>query len=173
MIPCNSTNYQTGRAQKIQFIVVHYTANDGDSARGNCVYFQRNPGLYASAHYFVDETGWGRTRCSVLMFVIMLVVGSASALGFGVWSFVAPFGMSILDFFDFLTNSVMMPIAAFCTCFLIVKVVGVNRIVEHVRISSAFKRERLFDFMIRYVAPICVIIILISSVANVLGIIHM
>ena len=82
---------------------------------------------------FVDETGWGRTRCSVLMFVIMLVVGSASALGFGVWSFVAPFGMSILDFFDFLTNSVMMPIAAFCTCFLIVKVVGVNRIVEHVR----------------------------------------
>lgn len=122
---------------------------------------------------FVDETGWGRTRCSVLMFVIMLVVGSASALGFGVWSFVAPFGMSILDFFDFLTNSVMMPIAAFCTCFLIVKVVGVNRIVEHVRISSAFKRERLFDFMIRYVAPICVIIILISSVANVLGIIHM
>ena len=122
---------------------------------------------------FVDETGWGRTRCSVLLFVIMLVVGSASALGFGVWSFVAPFGMSILDFFDFLTNSVMMPIAAFCTCFLIVKVVGVNRIVEHVRISSAFRRERLFDFMIRYVAPICVIIILISSVANVLGIIHM
>ena len=103
----------------------------------------------------------------------MLVVGCASALGFGVWSFVAPFGMSILDFFDFLTNSVMMPIAAFCTCFLIVKVVGVNRIVEHVRISSAFRRERLFDFMIRYVAPICVIIILISSVANVLGIIHM
>ena len=80
---------------------------------------------------------------------------------------------AILDFFDFLTNSVMMPIAAFCTCFLIVKVVGVNRIVEHVRISSAFRRERLFDFMIRYVAPICVIIILISSVANVLGIIHM
>ena len=58
MIPCNSTNYQAGRAQRIQFIVVHYTAGDGDSARGNCVYFQRNPGLYASAHYFVDEAGW-------------------------------------------------------------------------------------------------------------------
>ena len=58
MIPCNSTNYQAGRAQRIQFIVVHYTANDGDSAKGNCIYFQRNPGLYASAHYFVDETGW-------------------------------------------------------------------------------------------------------------------
>lgn len=58
MIPCHAANYQQGRAQRIQFIVVHYTANDGDSARGNCVYFQRNPGLYASAHYFVDETGW-------------------------------------------------------------------------------------------------------------------
>ncbi len=58
MIPCNKTNYQTGRSSTIQYLVIHYTANNGDTAKGNCSYFQKNPGLYASAHYLVDENGW-------------------------------------------------------------------------------------------------------------------
>lgn len=58
MIPCHETNYQSGRAGTIQYLVIHYTANNGDTAKGNCNYFQKNPGIYASAHYFVDENGW-------------------------------------------------------------------------------------------------------------------
>lgn len=58
MIPCQQTNYQSGRSGTIQYLVVHYTANNGDTAKGNCNYFQKNPGLYVSAHYFVDENGW-------------------------------------------------------------------------------------------------------------------
>ncbi len=41
-------------------------------------------------------------------------------------------GMQFLDFFDFLTNSVMMPIAAFATCILISRVIGVKKIEEEV-----------------------------------------
>lgn len=58
MIPCHRTNYQSGRPSVIKYLVIHYTANNGDTAKGNCSYFQRNPGLYSSAHYFVDENGW-------------------------------------------------------------------------------------------------------------------
>ena len=58
MIPCHRTNYQSGRAGTIQYLVLHYTANNGDTAKGNCNYFRNNPGLYVSSHYFVDETGW-------------------------------------------------------------------------------------------------------------------
>lgn len=58
MIPCHATNYQSGRAGTIQYLVIHYTAGNGDTAKDNCQYFKNNPGLYASAHYFVDETGW-------------------------------------------------------------------------------------------------------------------
>ncbi len=36
-------------------------------------------------------------------------------------------GMQFLDFFDFLTNSVMMPIAAIATCLLVFGVIGVER----------------------------------------------
>ena len=61
-IVCNPANYGGLRTGKIKYIVVHYTAGDGDTARGNGLYFQRNAGLGSSAHWFVDENG---AVCSV------------------------------------------------------------------------------------------------------------
>lgn len=53
-VPANSGNYTKGRKESINFIVLHYTANDGDTAKGNCNYFSTS-GRNASAHYFIDE----------------------------------------------------------------------------------------------------------------------
>lgn len=39
---------------KIKYIVIHYTANDGDTDENNGKYFQNNV-IKASAHYFVDD----------------------------------------------------------------------------------------------------------------------
>lgn len=51
----SSTNYGGQRStSSIKFIVIHYTANDGDSAQGNGKYFQ-GANRKASAHYFVDD----------------------------------------------------------------------------------------------------------------------
>ena len=51
----HTSNYTKGRKSSIQFIVVHYTANNGDKAEGNGNYFAQ-PNRNASAHYFVDES---------------------------------------------------------------------------------------------------------------------
>lgn len=48
-------NYRKGRTGSIKYIVIHYTANNGDTAFGNAKYFRNNKNLQASAHYFVDE----------------------------------------------------------------------------------------------------------------------
>lgn len=56
-IACNTDNYRVGRTQPVRYIVMHYTANNGDTARNNCDYYRRVGGLQASAHYFVDEHG--------------------------------------------------------------------------------------------------------------------
>lgn len=53
-IACNRKNYSVGRSSKIKYIVIHYTANNGDTSKGNCSYFKNNV-VGASAHYFVDE----------------------------------------------------------------------------------------------------------------------
>ena len=47
-------NYSPGRTQPIEYIVVHYTANTGDTAQNNLDYFARTK-TGTSAHYFVDE----------------------------------------------------------------------------------------------------------------------
>ena len=105
---------------------------------------------------------------------IMIVLGSLSSLGYGPLACVKIIGMQFLDFFDFLTNSVMMPIAAFTTCLLISKVVGVQKIEEEVCLEGGtFRRKKIFNFMIRYLCPIFAAIILISSVANAFGWISM
>lgn len=126
-----------------------------------------------SVSTFEDQFGWSRRKCSLLMAVIILVLGSASALGFSSLDFVTLLGMSILDFFDFLTNSIMMPLAALATCFLITRVVGLDAIAREVEQSSAFRRKKLYFFFMKYLAPVCIGIILISSIANAFGWISM
>ena len=56
-VSCDPSNYRAGRTQPVRYIVMHYTANNGDTARNNCDYYHRVGGLQASAHYFVDEHG--------------------------------------------------------------------------------------------------------------------
>ena len=57
---CNDSNFMYGRTKngvkhKIQWIVIHFTAGKGDTAKNNADYFARCGGLNASAHFFVDE----------------------------------------------------------------------------------------------------------------------
>lgn len=123
---------------------------------------------------FEDEIGWSRKKSTVLVGVIMIVLGSLSSLGYGPLAFVKIIGMQFLDFFDFLTNSVMMPIAALMTSLLVARVVGVKKIEEEIiHGENTFRRKKIFAVMIKYLCPIFVLIILISSVANAFGWISM
>lgn len=56
-VSCDPSNYRAGRTQPVRYIVMHYTANNGDTAKNNCDYYHRVGGLQASAHYFCDEHG--------------------------------------------------------------------------------------------------------------------
>lgn len=56
-IPCNIKNYGGKRQQAVEYIVIHYTANDGDTDANNGNYFKNNV-VGASAHWFVDEDSY-------------------------------------------------------------------------------------------------------------------
>ncbi|MBQ1412774.1 MAG: sodium-dependent transporter [Clostridia bacterium] len=122
-----------------------------------------------SVSTITDETGMKRLPAGLLTLGISLLLGTASVLGYGAWDFVHIFGMQILDFFDFLTNSLMMPVSALFTCLLVLAVTGKQRIAEEVRLSSRFRREALYNFVMQYLAPVFLIVILLSSIASVLG----
>ncbi len=123
---------------------------------------------------FEDELHWSRKKATVFMTVIMIFLGTLSCLGYGPLADITVIGMQFLDFFDFLTNSVMMPIAAIATCLLVSRVIGVEKIENEVtKGGHLFKRKVIFQFMIKYLCPIFAAIILVSSVANAFGWISM
>ena len=123
---------------------------------------------------FQDELKWCRQKSTLVVGAIMIVLGSLSSLGYGPLACVKIIGMQFLDFFDFLTNSVMMPIAAIATCLLISRVIGLKKIEDEVVLGEGtFKRKKIFNFMIKYLCPIFAAIILLSSVANAFGWISM
>ena len=123
---------------------------------------------------FEDELGWRRKKATVIVGIIMIALGTLSSLGYGPLANVTLIGMQFLDFFDFLTNSVMMPLAALATCLLVSRVVGTQKIEDEVTDGGKpFRRKKIFQFMIKYLCPIFAIIILISSIANAFGWISM
>ena len=105
------------------------------------------------------------------MIAFLIAVGIPVSLGFGVWSFIAPLGMSLLDFFDFISNSVLMPIVAFLTCIFVGFVIKPKAIVEEVELNGSFKVKRFYSVIIKYIAPVCLVAILIFAVMEALGLI--
>lgn len=116
-----------------------------------------------------DRFGWSRTKTTIGAGIGSFLLGIPPILGYSLWDNVTLGGMTILDMMDFVTNSVLMPVCAFLTCIFVAYVIGVNVIHDEVKISSQFKRQKLFDIMIKYVAPIFIIAILVSSVLEATG----
>lgn len=114
-----------------------------------------------------DNLHWQRRKATIVVSVGLLILGIPSCLGYGPLSFVSLMGMAFLDFFDFVSNSVLMPIVALLTCVLVGHIVGTDVVSSEVKMNGhVFKREKLFKVMIRWVAPILLLVVLISSVAD-------
>ena len=117
-----------------------------------------------------DKTGWDRKKICWIVFIGSVILGLPSCLGFGVLSGFTIGGLTFLDMFDFISNSVIMPIVAFFTCIFVGYIIKPQVLIEEMNIGGKFKSEKLFKVMIKYIAPVCIILILVSSVLDALGI---
>ncbi len=120
--------------------------------------------LFETVLSFVcDRTKIGRKMACLIVFVGSLLVGLLSCFGYSIWDSVLVFGYQFLDFFDFISNSVLMPIVAFLTCVFVGYVIKPKAITDEVELSGKSKRRGIFNVMIKYIAPIFIVLILISS----------
>jgi len=113
-----------------------------------------------------DKTGMSRAKAGWLTFALMLLIGVPTSLGFGPLSFISLNGMNLQGMLDFTANSILMPILALLTAIFIVWVVGVETVVDEVKLSSRFKKEKLFRFIIKYIVPVSMVTILVSSILD-------
>ena len=117
-----------------------------------------------------DKFKQKRTPSIVFTFFICIIIGLLASLGYGPLAMVTFLGMQFLDLFDFLSNSVLMPIVAFFTCIFVGYVIKPKAIIDEVETAgNKFKFKNLFVVVIKYIAPILIVIILVASLLQAFG----
>ncbi len=128
--------------------------------------------LETNVSIICDKLHWSRKKSTVVATLYCLIVGGLISLGYGPLSFIKIIGMNLLDFFDFISNSVLMPIVAMLTCIFIGYIVKPKTIIDEVELGGkTFKEKKFYVVMLKYVAPVCLLLILLFAVSEALGLI--
>ena len=118
-----------------------------------------------------DATSWTRKKSLIVFIIFCVSMGVVVNMGYNRLAFIEPLGpgSSVLDLFDFASNTVLMPIAAFLTCVFVGWVLKPQSLIDEVKLSGNFKAERIWTFMIKFAAPVFVTVILVAYVAAQFG----
>lgn len=109
-----------------------------------------------------------RKKLSLIIGVISAAAAIVICLGYNVFYFELklPNGSSgqLLDVMDYISNSFLMPFISFLSCIFIGWVVGPQWISEEMESSGhPFTRKKLYNFMIKYVAPVMMAVLFLQS----------
>ena len=118
--------------------------------------------MEAIVSMFMDKFKLKRGKAVAIIYAISLALGIPSSIGFGLWKDIKPLGMDFLTFFDYISNSVLMPIVALFTCILIGWFVGTKVLEDEItKNGEPFGRRHIFRVMIKYIAPVFLVVILV------------
>ncbi|HSL86148.1 MAG TPA: sodium-dependent transporter, partial [Bacteroidales bacterium] len=116
----------------------------------------------------IDKLKWQR-KTSVLIFTtVMFVIGIGASLSLGSWSdFLIPWidgnSYGIFDFLDVVTSYYLLPLGGLLSALFIGFVWGVPNAVKEIKIGGNFKSAKLWAVLIKFIVPILVFIILLST----------
>lgn len=118
--------------------------------------------MEAVVSMLMDKFKLTRKKAAVLVLIWSVILGVPSSLGNGPWASIKLLGMDFLTFFDFLSNSVLMPFVALCTCILIGWFVGTKTVLgELTKNGERLHRKTLYEVVTKYIAPVLLVIILV------------
>ena len=106
---------------------------------------------------------WKRTPSCLIVTGVSFLIGLLSVFGYSIWSDFTIFHMQMLDFFDYISNNIMMPIVALMTCILVGFVVKTTYVENEIEKNERFRSKGLYRIMIKFICPICLLLILFSS----------
>lgn len=119
----------------------------------------------------LDKFNISRIMATVIVAVYGIAIGIACSLGFGIWDSVKIFGFDILDFLDFISNSVLLPLVGMLTCIIVGFVTTPKLVSDEVELNGRFAIKGFYNVMVKWIAPIFIFLILVSSVLQGFGII--
>lgn len=111
---------------------------------------------------------WERKKAVRILSVIYLAASAVIALGYSVFYFEVqlPNGSAaqLLDIMDYVSNSVMMPFIALLSTILTGWIKTPDYVIgEMERNGEHFRRKSVYRVMIRYIAPVMMLILFLQS----------
>ena len=99
------------------------------------------------------------------MSCLMGGVGVIASLSMGLWSGFTIAGMNIFDAMGYLTDKILMPLAAMLMCIFVGHVWGIQPVIDEIQIGmkGAFKLRRTFSVILKYIAPVLIFVIFIMG----------
>ena len=124
--------------------------------------------LEAVVSSFMDQFHISRIKATAIETVIALVVALVVCFGYNIFYFELPLpngaAAQILDILDYLSNNILMPVVAICTCILIGWVLKPKTVIGEIEKSGwAMQRRTLYIVMIKFVAPALLTVLLLKS----------
>jgi NSS family neurotransmitter:Na+ symporter len=120
--------------------------------------------LEVTVAYMQDQHKWGRTKAVMVLSVFMFLIGVPASLSMGIWSGILIFGKSIFDFLIFMSD-LILPIGGLLMCIFIGYVWGMDKAVAEITNGGKFpfKLRVLWTIMIKYIAPLAVIVVFLNA----------
>jgi NSS family neurotransmitter:Na+ symporter len=125
--------------------------------------------LEVTTAYFVDEKKWNRKKAVLIIGTITLLLGIPSALSFSPSTTIDIFGFTFFGITEFISSNLMLPIGGFFIAIFVGWIWGFDKVSIYVKEGA----EKLFDrfpwmingwkIVLRFIAPILIIIVLLSS----------
>ena len=126
--------------------------------------------LEAIVSGLIDTFEMKRLTATALVAAYGLVMGAVCSFGFGIWSDFTILGMSILDFMDFISNSVFLPLVGMLTCIVVGFVIKPDAIISEVELNGPFRMKHFYIAMVKWIAPVLIFAILVSGILQSFGI---
>lgn len=120
--------------------------------------------LEVVAAFFIDQFHWPRRKATLLLAGLMALIGVFASLSMGPLAGFTIGGMNLFDAMGFLTDKLLMPLGALCTCIFTGYVWGTeNAVAEIEQAGRRLHFRRLFTVGIRYVGPVLILIIFVMG----------
>lgn len=123
--------------------------------------------------YFVDKFKVSKTKICIIIGSCLALVSAVVSISIGSAlagdASITIFGNDLLTFFDDMTNKILMPIGALCTCLCVNMWLKPETIVDEMHQNGhQFKFSKVWCIMLKFITPILIVIVLIAGVSSII-----
>lgn len=122
--------------------------------------------LEVCVSFLIDQLKWMRNKATTVLALICFGIGIPASLSFGPISETLIFGKNFFDLLDFVSSNILLPLGGLMMCIFIGYVWGIDKSVAEIVKDGKFefKIRKFWTVLVKYIAPIAVIIVFLNAI---------